>query len=152
MTTIRKQIVTALPMDEAFAYIADFANSAEWDPGVETAERMNDGAVGVGARYRLTVVMGGRTAPMEYEITRHEPSDRVVLDGSGSGVTAVDDIGFAATPDGTVIDYTATIQLGGLLRLVQPFMGKTFAGIGERAADGMKRTLDERALQRRDGR
>ena len=31
-----------------FDYVADFANSQEWDPGVATAERLDDGPVGVG--------------------------------------------------------------------------------------------------------
>ena len=84
----------SLPIDEAFAYVADFANSQEWDPGVATAERLDPGPVGVGSRYRLGVRMGGRVAPMEYRISVFEPPTRVVLTGSGSGVTAVDDIRF----------------------------------------------------------
>lgn len=148
MTTIREQIHTSLPIDEAFAYIADFQSSQEWDPGVESAERTDSGEVGVGASYRLAVKMGGRVAPMEYTISRFEPPNRVVLDGTGSRVTAIDDIRFAEQDGGTTVDYIADIRLGGLLRFVQPFMSGTFTGIGERAADGMKRTLDARAAAR----
>lgn len=149
MTTIRKQIETALPVDEAFAYVADFASSAEWDPGVKSAERTGDpaGEVGVGTRYQLQVRMGGRTAPMEYEITRYDRPSRVVLHGSGSGVTAIDDIRFLDVDGTTRIEYAADIRLGGLLRLVQPFMGSTFERIGRDAAEGMERTLDERAAR-----
>ncbi len=145
MTTIRKQLHTRLPIDDAFAYIADFQTSETWDPGVESAQRTDSGEVGVGATYQLAVKMGGRVAPMEYKISRFEPPNRVVLDGRGSGVTAIDDIRFAPHDEGTTIEYIADIRLGGLLRFVQPFMGGTFSGIGERAADGMKRTLDARA-------
>ena len=41
---------------------------------------------------------------------------RVVLTGSGSGVSAVDEIRFERSGTGTHIDYTADIRLGGLLR------------------------------------
>ena len=86
MTTLRERIETPLPIDETFAYVADFANSQDWDPGVATAERLDTGPVGVGSRYRLGVRMGGRVAPMEYRISVFEPPTRVVLTGEGSGV------------------------------------------------------------------
>ena len=82
---------------------------------------------------------------MEYTISAFEPPHRVVLLGSGSGVSAVDDIRFEAAGTGTRIDYIADIRLGGALRLVQPFLRGAFARIGRNAAGGMRRTLDERA-------
>ena len=86
MTTLTERIDTALPIDDTFAFVADFANSAIWDPGVATAERLDTGAVGLGSRFRLGVRLGGRVAPMEYRIAVFEPPTRVVLVGSGSGV------------------------------------------------------------------
>ena len=145
MTKLHEQIETALPPDAAFNYIADFANAAEWDPGTERSERLDPGPLGVGARYQLDVRLGSRVAPMEYRITAFEPARRVVLEGTGSGVSAVDEIRFAPAGDGTRIDYTADIRLGGLLRLVQPFIGGAFERVGRDAASGMRRTLDARA-------
>ena len=145
MAILRERIETRLPLDEAFAFVADFANAAHWDPGVDTSERVNPGPVGVGARYRLGVRMGGRVAPMDYEISTFEPSRRVVLTGSGSGVAAVDDIRFEATPTGTRIDYLADIRLRGPRRLLAPFAGGAFARIARDARDGMQRALDQRA-------
>ena len=127
MTRLQEQIETTLPIDDVFAFIADFANSMAWDPGTATSERMDAGPVGVGARYRLGVRMRGRVVPMEYRITAFEPPRRVVLHGSGSGISAVD------------------IRLGGLMRLVQPFLGRAFAKIAHDALDGMRRALDARA-------
>jgi carbon monoxide dehydrogenase subunit G len=145
MTTLHERIETTLPIDEAFAYVADFANSQEWDPGVATARRIDDGPVGPGAGYELGIRMGRRVAPMEYRITTFEPPHRVVLTGRGSSVDAVDDIRFGTTGSGTVIDYTADIRLGGLLRLAQPFARGTLERIGRDAAAGMRRTLAARA-------
>lgn len=148
MTLLKERIETALPLGEAFAFVADFSNSMHWDPGVASSERLDARPVGVGARYRLGVRLGGRVAPMDYEITTYEPSRRVVLTGIGSGVAAVDDIRFEATPSGTRIDYTADIRLQGVLRLVQPFMGGAFTKLARNARDGMQRALDERATAR----
>ena len=152
MTVLHETIETSLPIDEAFAYVADFANAQEWDPGVATADRLDSGPVGLGSRYRLGVRMGRRVAPMEYRISVFEPSTRVVLVGSGSGVSAVDEIRFERTASGTLVDYTADIRLGGVLRLIQPLLGRAFANLGRNAVEGMVRTLEARAASDLAGR
>jgi carbon monoxide dehydrogenase subunit G len=145
MTRLHEIIETPLPVDEAFAFVADFANAQHWDPGVATSERADAGPVGLGARYRLGVRMRGRVAPMEYRITTWEPTSRVVLTGEGSNVSAVDEIRFEPAGSGTRIDYTADIRLGGWMRLAQPFAGGAFKKIAKEALGGMQRALDERA-------
>ena len=145
MPRLHETIDTSLPIEDAFAFIADFANAQHWDPGVATSERIGEGPVGLGSRYNLGVRMRGSVAPMEYRITTWEPTSRVVLSGEGSNVTAVDEIRFAAIPTGTRIDYTADIHLTGWMRLVEPFVGGQFAQIAKDALGGMQRTLDERA-------
>lgn len=145
MTRLHETIETPLPTKDAFAFIADFANSQHWDPGVDTSERIDEGPVGLGARYRLGVRMRGRVAPMEYRITTFEAPRRVVLTGEGSGVSAVDEIRFEPTDTGTRIDYTADIRLGGWMRLIQPLVGGAFEKLAKDALGGMQRALDERA-------
>lgn len=148
MAVIRERIDTALGIDDAFAFVADFANAAQWDPGVASSEQVGDGPVRVGARYKLGVRIGGRVAPMDYTITQLDAPRRVVLTGEGSGVAAVDDIVFEPAGTGTTIRYTADIQLRGLMRLLTPFAGGAFQRLGENARDGMQRALDERAAAR----
>jgi carbon monoxide dehydrogenase subunit G len=143
MTRLHEEIETPLPLDVAFSFVADFANSSRWDPGVKSSEAVDPGPPAVGARYHLMVRMGGRFAPMEYRVSVLEPMSRVVLTGSGSGVSAVDEIRFERSGTGTHIDYTADIRLGGLLRLVQPFLGGSFRKIAKDALAGMERTLNE---------
>jgi len=142
MPILHEVIETTLPPDQAFEFVADFANAARWDPGVAHSERTDIGPVDVGARYRLGIRMGGRVAPMEYRITAFEPGRRVVLAGSGSGVEAVDDIRFERLATGTRIDYVADIRLVGWRRILEPFAGRAFARIGADARDGMQRTLE----------
>jgi carbon monoxide dehydrogenase subunit G len=151
MTRIHERIGTTLPVEAAFEYVADFANSQAWDPGTVSSRRLDEGPVGVGARYALEVRMGGRVSPMEYVVRDYERPHRVVLVGSGSGVNAVDEIRFERTGEGTVIDYTADIRLGGLLRLVQPFLGRAFDALGRDAAAGMDAALADIAHQRTEG-
>lgn len=151
MTTLHETIQTRLPVDDTFAFIADFANAAAWDPGTLTSERIGEGPVGVGSAYALTVNMGGNASSMTYTIEIHEPERRVVLRGEGRNVRARDDIGFQADPSGgTLVDYSAEIQLTGWMRLIQPFLGGAFRRLGDDARTGMTRALEERAAARTD--
>jgi hypothetical protein len=145
MRRLHETIETSLPIDETFAFVADFANQSQWDPNTVTSERIDPGPVGVGARYRLGVRKGGSVVPMEYRVTTWEPGRRVVLVGAGSGVRATDDIRFEPTPTGTRVDYTADIGLTGWMRLVEPFAGGALDKIGKSAVAGMQRALEDRA-------
>ncbi len=143
MTRLHETIQTALTAEEAFALVADFANAQDWDPGVATSQRIDPGPVGVGARYRLGIRMRGRIAPMEYKITTFEFPRRVILTGTGSNISAVDEIRFEPEGSGTRIEYTADIRLGGWMRLVEPLAGGAFRKIARDALDGMQHFLDE---------
>ena len=145
MTTIRETLTTRLSQGDAFDYVADFARQAEWDPNTVSSRRIDEGPLGVGARFELVVRMGRRPTSMEYRITEYEAPERVVLVGEGSGIWSRDDISFRGVPDGTLVEYRAEVRLGGILRFVQPLLGRAFTSIGRGAADGMRRELDARA-------
>ena len=145
MPILHEQVETSLPLAAAFSFVADFANAARWDPGVVSSTQTTEGPVAVGTRYRLGIRMRGTVSQMDYEVTAYEPNRRVVLQGNGSGVAAIDDIRFEATPTGTRIDYMADIRLRGLLVFASPFAGGAFRKIARDARDGMQRTLDSLA-------
>ena len=52
MTRLHETVETALPIEPAFAFIADFANNPAWDPGTAAARRLDSGPVGVGSTLR----------------------------------------------------------------------------------------------------
>lgn len=146
MPRLHEIIETRLPLQDTFAFIADFANSEVWDPGTVSSKRIGSTSVGAGTSYDLVVKVGRGTAPMVYTIETFEPDARVVLRGEGATVTARDDIRFEATADGgTRVDYTADIELKGWMRLLTPFLGGAFRKLGDDARTGMTRALAERA-------
>lgn len=142
MAVVRRSIEVPRPLAEVFAFVGDFATSQTWDPGVSTAVKATDGPVGVGTVYDLQVIFNGRTLPMTYVVTAYEPDARVVLEGDGEMVTAVDDIRFTAVDAGrTRIDYSADLRLKGWRRLFEPMVRGRFEALGDAAMDGMRRTL-----------
>ena len=60
MAHVVKTFTTVTEPDAAFAYLADFTHALEWDPTVVAAERADEGEIGPGSRFDLTVRIGGR--------------------------------------------------------------------------------------------
>ena len=148
MTVLREIIEVDLPVDEVFAAVADFSSSEMWDPGVVKARRTKPGAEaegGVGAEYALTVTFRGKESDMTYTTTTYAPPHRIVLEGVGPQIKAVDTIEFEATAaGGTRITYTADLQLIGAAKIAAPFLGGAFNEMGHKAIDGMQRWLEAR--------
>ncbi len=145
MTVLREELEVDRSIEEVFAFIADFANSARWDPGVAESRNVTEGPVRIGTRYDLVVLFNDRRLPMTYEVIEYRPPDRVALRGSGSTVNAMDDIRFEATPGGTRIRYTADLRLRGPLRVLEPLVRTRFEETGRRAMAGMRAALDDLA-------
>lgn len=130
------------PLEEVFAFTADFANAEEWDPGVASSQRVGEGPPGVGAEYQVTVSFGSREIPMTYRITEWDQDQRVVLSGEGETIEALDEIRFAARDGGTEVEYTADLTFTNWMRFIVPFMSPVLTRVGERALDGLVETLE----------
>lgn len=130
------------PLHEVFALTADFSNAEKWDPGVASSKPMERGAPGVGSRYEVMVLFGSREIPMTYEITVLEQDSRVVLEGRGATITAVDDIRFEERDGGTLVDYTADLKFTNWMRFITPLLASTLTRVGEKALDGLVETLE----------
>ena len=130
------------PVDEVFAFTADFANAEKWDPGVASSRRIDDDPPGAGARYELMVAFGPSEIPMVYEIMEWDQDERVVLFGKGDTLEAVDEIHFQPADGGTLVDYTAELTFTNWLRFVAPLMSPALKRVGEKALDGLVAALE----------
>ena len=129
--------------EEVFNYLADFANAAEWDPGVVSGENLTGQPVGLGSQFRLMCRYFGRQFPLEYRITAFEVPSRVVFETNGGSISSVDEIRFVTVDEGTAVTYEANLRLRGLMgRLMDPLLALAFRRIGEKAAVGLRRALN----------
>lgn len=142
MPQLREVIEVPADPKRVFDAVADFSNSASWDPGVLAAGRIREGDPapdGVGAAYELTVTFRGRASGMTYRTTEYERPTKVVLQGVGPRIAATDTIEFEPLQDGgTRITYIADLRLIGLAKVAEPFLGKEFEAMGSRALEGMR--------------
>lgn len=141
---LREVRIIDRPIDEVFEYASDFVNSAEWDPGVNTAEQTEPGPVRVGTRYRLVGNFGQSNIPMDYQVLEYETPHRVVLSGEGSAFDALDTMTFeSAGQEATKITYQADITLYNFLRFLGPLMNWPMTRMGKRALDGLVASLEK---------
>ena len=52
MPVIRNSVILPCPPEEAFDYLADLRAELEWNPRCEVMEKLTEGPVGLGTRYR----------------------------------------------------------------------------------------------------
>jgi dehydrogenase/reductase SDR family protein 12 len=140
---LRETIEVPRSIAEVFAYTGNFGNAVQWDPGVAESHKASDGPIGIGTVFELRVRFGPRSIPMTYVVREYDPPKRVLLEGKGDSVHALDDIGFAATPRGTRITYTADISLLGAFSIVEPMLKGVLDSVGKKAVRGLHAALSE---------
>lgn len=136
------------PQSDVFAYIAEFENLPEWDPGTASVTKLSPGPTKVGTRYAVVVNVATGTSDMTYEVTEWEPSLRVALRGESRAMVAIDRISFASTADGaTRVRYEAEFTMRRALRWSEGLLRRTFAAVGDKAMAGMAAaTIPRRSL------
>ncbi len=137
MARYRMRIRTDWPADEAFAYLADLSNFAEWDPGVASSVQVAGDGPGVGAEYDVEA----SGSVLRYIVDEHEPPNRIRAHARNRWLTSVDTISVSSDGPGSVVSYDADLQLHGILRLGDPILALAFRRIGDRAADGLRERL-----------
>lgn len=143
MARYRTTIQTKKSPEEAFEYLADFANAREWDPGVVEGENLTGQPLGPDSRFRLVARFVGRRVPLEYRISAFEPPRRVVFQADQAAVCSTDEIRLVPAGAGTSVTYDAELHLKGPLgRLIDPLLGLAFRRIGNRAAAGLRSALN----------
>lgn len=150
MARERFTITSDAPAPEAFAYIADFATTAQWDPGITDARLLEGDPGRTGARYLVTASFLGRSIPLEYEVLESIPPEdgfagRVVLEAITGDVRSYDVITVEPRGTGCAVTYDADLSLRGIRRPFDPLLRVAFALIGKRARSGMVTALQSLA-------
>lgn len=128
--------------EEAFAYMADLTNFAEWDPGVISATQIDGETPTRGSAFDVEVKGFPRPIVLRYHLTTFESPNRFVAEATSKMLTSVDVITVRPAEGGSIVTYDAELTLNGLLALANPLVGLVFTGIGDRAAAGLVRVLD----------
>jgi carbon monoxide dehydrogenase subunit G len=135
-------IETPRPPTEAFAYMADLRNFAEWDPGVQTATQVEGDGPGPEAVYDVTVDAPGKGLTLRYQTVEYDEPRSIVVRASSRTFTSEDTVTVEPAGTGSLVTYRAELELNGPLRVFDLMLRPIFGRIAGRANDGLLRALD----------
>jgi len=133
---------------DVFDYLADFSNSAEWDPTVAVAERLDEGKVGLASRFRVVVSFLGAQTELLYRLTAYERPWRFRFEGSNGLVVSEDDIAITPVAGGVRVTYDANLRLPFYLRPLDPLLQVGFQWASGATVASLRETLRARARER----
>ena len=143
---VERTLQVAATPEAAFDFVADFSRAQEWDPGIPSARRLDDGEIGRGSRFELVSRFGSTKQTIVYELTEYDRPNRVTLVGDGKNIHGTDTISFApADGGGTRVTYVADLGLRGLASLAVPFLRGRLDEMSDAAVAGLQAALDRLA-------
>jgi uncharacterized protein YndB with AHSA1/START domain len=141
MPTTTETTTLPRPADEVFRYLADFGNLAEWDPMFERSDRLDDGPLGVGSRFRVVGSVAGSELELDLEIVEYDAPRHVVA--ARAPVTACAPARTCAstpTDGGSEVTYTSSFDTDEP-DVVDAATKPGFVLVGKRAISGLEDQL-----------
>lgn len=145
MARFSGSVTIARPPEDVFDFVADERNEPRYNPEMTAVEKLTDGPIGVGTRWRATVVSHGRPLSMEIEVTEFSRPSRL---GSVTRMTTAHITGaltFAPAAGGTVMNWSWNLEPKGAMRLLGPLFGAVGRKQEERIWGSLKQLLEAEA-------
>ena len=139
---VERTFTVSRPIEAVFAYLSDFENTIEWDPGtLETRRTSGDG--GLGTTYSNRSEFMGRETELTYETIGHNAPTFFSCRGSNKTATATDSMTFTRDGDRTQIRYRADFQFHGIIKFVAPLVVKgKLDSLADETAEKITTTLE----------
>jgi hypothetical protein len=130
------------PAEEVFDFVADCRNELAWNPRAVQIDKLSDGPIGLGTRFRGRY-KGGMT--LEIEVVEYARPSRIAWDVVGRGIRMRPVITVTPTAGGSHVKMTADVTPSGIMRFVFPVMGPIFRRQNLAAGANLKRVLEARS-------
>jgi len=137
VATFSLAFTTSKSPEEAFAFLADMTNAVQWDPSIVAVVRHDDGDLGVGSSFEVTLGFLATKKTLVYAVTEYEPPTRVVLRAETSLLLSEDAISITPHDEGSEITYRANLAGKGVLGIVDPLLHLVIDAFGKGAAKGL---------------
>ena len=142
MAKVNGAILINRPVEQVFDYVADQRNEPIYNPRMLQSEKITDGPIGVGTRFRATARSGRRVAEMLIEITEYHKARRL---GSRTTMSSVDVNGgltFEPVDGATRMSWSWEVSPRGPLRLLGPLVARLGRRQEQTIWNGLKTQLE----------
>ena len=125
MITHKATTMVRKPVADVFRFVAEdyLTNHPKWAPGVVSLHLEGTGPVAAGTRGREVRRQGSRNVTYNFEVTDYVPNKLIAIKAKGrpaqfAAVYAVN----AINDKESELEVQFKLKIGGLLRLIEPFM------------------------------
>jgi uncharacterized protein YndB with AHSA1/START domain len=125
--------------DDVFDYCTDLRREPEWNPRTRRIQKLTDGPIGLGTRYRGEWIKGD---PMTIEFVRFERPTTWTSVGRSRRLLANSEGQVSKTPGGARLVIRMELQPQGPLRLLLPVLGPTMRRREGRNVGAIKAALE----------
>ena len=119
MASLENTVTIRRPVEDVFAFLADFENVPKWNYAIVETTKVSPGPVGVGTTYRQTRSVPRRSEE-GFEVTAFEPARRLEVQGQIGPFTARLSYLLEPTGNGTRLRNAVDLGSSGLSTLVAP--------------------------------
>ncbi len=127
---------------EAFAYMSDLRNFAEWDKGIIRVEQITGDGAGLGTVFDITVKgIGGQNSVLRYETTEFDSPTNVLVKGKNWMFTSIDRVTIMPTATGCDVTYDAVLTANLIVWPMNIMLSRIFDKVGAVATRGLKKVL-----------
>ncbi len=142
MATFHFRAPSEKPAQELFDFFADMTNAKGWDPSITKAVRLDEGPVGLGSRFEVTLRAMGRDLVLTYEVVTYGPPGKVVLRADSSLFVSEDTITITPIGESTVeVHYEARLSGKGAAVLFDPAFKLSIDHFGKQAGKELRAQL-----------
>ena len=138
---LSRTVLTPADPAKVFAYLSDFTNTEEWDPGTVECTRV-DGDGGVGTRYRNVSSFLGRKTELEYVAAELTAPTLVHFAGHNEQFEGHDRIRLEASGGGTQVTYDAEFSFKGASLVAVPLIALYLPVLANKTVKQLKQSLD----------
>lgn len=138
--------VTTIPSSktptEAFAYMADLRNFAQWDRNIIKVEQINGDGPGLKTVFDITVRgIGGRPSVLRYTTLEFDEHTNILVKGYNKVFTSIDRVTIVPTETGCDVTYDAILTANWIVAPMNLVLGAVFKKVGDSATKGLRRVL-----------
>jgi hypothetical protein len=137
------ETVIRRPTVEVFDYLSNYANAQESGTVFEV-EKLTDGPIGVGTKWRLVERFLGNRWQWLVEVTAYEPEARVAFNGTYPGMRIALENTVAETSDGVHVARSMEARPSGFMVLLAPLMRPFAARSLQKDLDQLRDRLEQR--------
>jgi carbon monoxide dehydrogenase subunit G len=138
MSVIENRVEIARSPEDVFDYLADLRNELEWNPDVQSMEKLTDGPVGLGTRYRAK---WSKSRHIICECTRFDrPSGWTYVNGGPIEVTL--DVTLEPSGDGTTLRASFSAHPKGIAWVFFPVFVRIMRRIEKENTVNLKAALE----------